>query len=161
MSIDKKKLFDKKAVFVTDKTDRNEIFRDVYQKLLDLGYVKGDFIENIIEREDKYPTGISTHPLSHDLPNVAIPHTEGKFVNTQLIVPIALKNPVKFNNMVNPTESFDVKFLFMILNDNPDLHSNILAQIMDFLAQTEVDDLNELFNETYHAQINDILDNNF
>ncbi|MCT3347780.1 PTS sugar transporter subunit IIA [Lactobacillus hominis] len=161
MSIDKKKLFNKKAVFVTDKTDRNEIFRDVYQELLDLGYVKGDFIQNIIEREDKYPTGISTRPLSHDLPNVAIPHTEGKFVNKQMIVPIALKQPVKFNNMVNPTETLEVKFLFMILNDNPDLHSNILANIMDFLAQTDVEDLNDLFNETDPEQIYDFLETNF
>lgn len=154
-------LFDQKAVFVTDKTDRNEIFKDVYQKLLELGYVKGDFITNIIEREDKYPTGISTHPLSHDLPNVAIPHTEGSFVNTQLIVPVALKNPVQFHNMVNPSEKFDVKFLFMILNDNPDLHANILAQIMDFLANTDVDDLNKLFNETNAKEIYSFLESNF
>lgn len=129
--------------------------------MLDLGYVKGDFIENIIEREEKYPTGISTRPLSRELPNVAIPHTEGKFVNTRLIVPIALKKPVQFNNMVNPSESFDVKFLFMILNDNPDMHSNILAQIMDFLAKTDADDLNQLFNSVDSDKIYEFLENNF
>lgn len=154
-------LFRKDAVFVTDKTDRNEIFKDVYQKLLDMGLVKGDFIDNIIEREEKYPTGILTRPLSRELPNVAIPHTEGKFVNARLIVPIALKNPVTFNNMVNPTEELQVKFLFMILNDDPDMHANILARIMDFLAGSSPDDLNELFNSTSPAKIYQMLEENF
>ncbi|MBD5430671.1 PTS sugar transporter subunit IIA [Lactobacillus sp.] len=154
-------LFRRDAVFVTDKTDRNEIFKDVYQNLLDMDLVKGDFIDNLIEREEKYPTGILTRPLHHDLPNVAIPHTEGKFVNTHLIVPVALKEPVSFNNMVNPTEQLQVKFLFMILNDDPDLHANILSRIMDFLASSSPDDLNELFNSTSPAIIYQMLEENF
>ena len=36
------------------------------------------------------------------MPNVAIPHTEGEFVNARLIVPIALKHPIKFQNMIEP-----------------------------------------------------------
>lgn len=154
-------LFRKDAVFVTDKTDRNEIFKDVYHKLLDMGLVKGDFIENIIDREEKYPTGILTRPLSRELPNIAIPHTEGEYVNTRLIVPVALEKPVIFNNMVNPTEELEVKFLFMILNDDPDMHANILARIMDFLAQSSPDDLNELFNSTSPARIYQMLEENF
>lgn len=157
----KKNLFDPEAVFVTDLTDRNEIFKTVSQKLYDLGYVKEDFLGDIIEREDKYPTGISMRPLSRKLPDVAVPHTEGNYVSTQLIVPIALRNSATFNNMVNPTEKLKVKFLFLILNNNPDMHSTILAKIMDFLAGTSVDDLNELFNSDSNEEIYDFLENNF
>lgn len=157
----KKSLFDPEAVFVTDLTDRNEIFKTVSQKLYDLGYVKEDFLGDIIEREDKYPTGISMRPLSRELPDVAVPHTEGDYVSAQLIVPIALRNSATFNNMVNPSEALEVKFLFLILNNDPDMHSTIFAKIMDFLAGTSVDDLNELFNSDSNEEIYDFLENNF
>lgn len=100
-------------------------------------------------------------PLSRKLPDVAVPHTEGNYVSTQLIVPIALRNSATFNNMVNPTEKLKVKFLFLILNNDPDMHSTILAKIMDFLAGTSVDDLNELFNSDSNEEIYDFLENNF
>ncbi len=41
----------------------------------------------------------------------AIPHTEGEFVNARLIVPVGLKHPIKFKNMVNPSQELEVKFL--------------------------------------------------
>ena len=100
-------------------------------------------------------------PLSRELPDVAVPHTEGDYVSAQLIVPIALRNSATFNNMVNPSEALEVKFLFLILNNDPDMHSTILAKIMDFLAGTSVDDLNELFNSDSNEEIYDFLENNF
>ena len=48
-------LFDPKTVFVTGETDRNKIFKAVYEKLYDLGYVKKDFINNLMEREEMLP----------------------------------------------------------------------------------------------------------
>ena len=158
---DTNSLFDPKTVFVTDEADRNKIFKAVYEKLYNLGYVKKDFINNLMEREEKYPTGVSTRPLSRELPNVAIPHTEGQYVNKRLIVPVGLKTPVTFNNMVNPSESFEVKFLFILLNKDPKTHSNMLAKIMDFLAETPVTDLKELFDSTDPNYIYNFLDNNF
>jgi PTS system galactitol-specific IIA component len=58
-------------------------------------------------------------------------------------------------------EALEVKFLFLILNNDPDMHSTILAKIMDFLAGTSVDDLNELFNSDSNEEIYDFLENNF
>lgn len=109
-------LFARDAVYVSDAVDRDSVFSDVYQHLLKAGYVKGNFLSHVLEREDQYPTGIDTSPISKDLPNVAIPHTEGEFVNARLIVPVALKHPIKFKNMVDPSQELDVKFWFMILN---------------------------------------------
>ncbi|MCZ3622216.1 PTS sugar transporter subunit IIA [Lactobacillus mulieris] len=154
-------LFAPNAVFFTEKQARNEIFEEVYQKLLKLNYVKGNFLDNVIQRENTYPTGIDTSPISGELANVAIPHTEGEFVNTRLIVPIALKYPVKFNNMIDPSQELEVKFLFMILNNDPEGQANILAQIMDFLASTSVLQLNKLFNLTDTNKIYEFLSENF
>ena len=48
--------------------------------------------------------------------------------------------------MIEPDKELDVKFLFMILNNDPEGQANILAQIMDFLNSTPVDQLTKLFN---------------
>ena len=95
-----KKFFVPDAVFVVDQFDQDQVLKVIYDKLLELGYVKGDFLSHIIEREHNFPTGLDTDTLGKDIPNIAIPHTEGEFVNTRLIVPVALKNPVIFHNMI-------------------------------------------------------------
>lgn len=112
------------------------------------------YIANIPELAD-------TSPISKELPNVAIPHTEGEFVNARLIVPVALKHPIKFQNMIAPDESLEVKFLFMILNNDPEGQANVLAQIMGFLSTTPVEDLIRLFNLTSTKEIFDFMSENF
>lgn len=154
-------LFANNAVFVSDADNQDAVFAEIYAHLLADGYVTGDFLEHVIEREHEYPTGIDTSPISPDLPDIAIPHTEGEFVNTSLIVPIKLNHKIKFNNMIDPSQQLDVKFLFMILNNNPEGQANILAQIMDFLSQTEVDKLNELFDMEDSQKIFEFLSTNF
>ena len=154
-------LFAKDAVYISDSVDRDMVFSDVYRNLLKAGYVKGNFLSHVLEREDLYPTGIDTSPISKKLPNIAIPHTEGEFVNARLIVPVLLKHPIRFNNMVDPQKTLDVSFLFMILNNDPTGQANVLAQIMDFLAHTSVDKLMELFSLDSTKEIYDFLAGNF
>lgn len=154
-------LFAKDAVYISDSVDRDMVFSDVYRNLLKAGYVKGNFLSHVLEREDLYPTGIDTSPISKELPNIAIPHTEGEFVNARLIVPVLLKHPIRFNNMVDPQKTLDVSFLFMILNNDPTVQANVLAQIMDFLAHTSVDKLMELFSLDSTKEIYDFLTENF
>lgn len=154
-------LFAKDAVYISDAVDRDMVFSDVYRNLLKAGYVKGNFLSHVLEREDLYPTGIDTSPISKELPNIAIPHTEGEFVNARLIVPVLLKHPIRFNNMVDPQKTLDVSFLFMILNNDPTGQANVLAQIMDFLAHTSVDKLMELFSLDSTKEIYDFLTENF
>lgn len=154
-------LFAKDAVYISDSVDRDIVFSDVYRNLLKAGYVKGNFLSHVLEREDLYPTGIDTSPISKKLPNIAIPHTEGEFVNARLIVPVLLKHPIRFNNMVDPQKTLDVSFLFMILNNDPTGQANVLAQIMDFLAHTSVDKLMELFSLDSTKEIYDFLTENF
>ncbi|APT18372.1 phosphoenolpyruvate-dependent sugar PTS family porter, EIIA 2 [Amylolactobacillus amylotrophicus DSM 20534] len=141
----KKTLFAPDAVFISKETSRDAVFEDVARQLLQAGYVKDDFLCNLKERENNYPTGIDITPISTELANVAIPHTEGEFVNARLIVPVKLTQEVTFKNMILPDEELSVKFLFMILNNDPEGQANVLAQIMDFLSQTPVADLQQLF----------------
>ena len=156
-----KKFFVPDAVFVVDQFDQDQVLKVIYDKLLELGYVKGDFLSHIIEREHNFPTGLDTDTLGKDIPNFAIPHTEGEFVNTRLIVPVALKNPVIFYNMIKPDETLEVKFLFMLLGNNPDGQASLLASVMRFLANTPANELREVFNFTNSEAIYEFLEQKF
>ena len=156
-----KTLFDPTAVFVTEQTTQAAIFQEVADKLVEKQYVKPEFLVNLSEREKNYPTGIDMSVVNPDYPNVAIPHTEGEFVNVRLVVPIKLVHPVEFHNMIDPIDKFDVSFLFMILNNDPDGQANVLAEIMGFLTTTPAEDLENLFGETNRAAIYSFLNTFF
>ena len=38
--------------------------------------------------------------------------------------------------MINPEQPLEVKFLFMLLDNDPDGQAELLASVMDFLADT-------------------------
>ncbi|KRL90123.1 PTS sugar transporter subunit IIA [Lactobacillus kalixensis] len=144
--MNKSAIFSRDAVFTSFQSNQDQLLKEIYDKLLDLGYVKGDFLAHIIEREHNFPTGLDTSTLGENLPNIAIPHTEGEFVNKRLIVPVALENPVVFHNMIRPDEELSVKFLFMLLETNPDGQAKLLSQVMNFLAKTPEEDLRNFLN---------------
>ena len=154
-------LFDSSLVFIEDGTDQDTIFKQVSDKLVALGAVKPDFYQHLREREKAYPTGIDMSVVNPDYPNVAIPHTEGEFVNVRKVVPIRLKQPVEFANMIDPNQKFNVSFLFMILNNDPEGQANVLAQIMDFLTTSSEKTPNRLFHAEDTATIHDILATSF
>ena len=52
-------------------TERDELLHEMADYLSSLGYVKSSYGNSVIERENKYPTGIDTDPIP-----VAIPHSE-------------------------------------------------------------------------------------
>ena len=124
------------------------MLKEIYDNLREQGYVKGNFLSHIVDREHNFPTGLDTSTLGKNIPNIAIPHTEGEFVNTRLIVPVSLVHPVVFHNMINPTQPLEVKFLFMLLDNDPDGQAELLASVMDFLVDTPANELREVFNFT-------------
>lgn len=155
------KLFEKEFTFVSSRQTQSDVFKEVYLKLLEKNVVKSEFLVNLLEREKNYPTGIDLSPINNELPNIAIPHTESEFVNTTLIVPVKLVHPITFNNMMNSSETLSVSFMFMILNNLKEEQSSILANIMDFLASTPVDVLQQFFALDSSEQIYSVLNDNF
>lgn len=162
MEIEKNQLlFAKNDIFVSQFSTQKEVFKEISQALLDEGLVKKEFLENLMNREQNFPTGIDLSVVDPELPNVAIPHTEGEFVNIRRVIPIKLLKPIKFFNMIQPDQELEVKFMFMILNNDPDGQANILAQIMNFLTATSKENLKEFFEMQEPKEIFDFLNNNF
>lgn len=154
-------LFNEKEVFVSNASTQEEVFREVAEILYKRDLVTKDFINNLLEREENYPTGIDMSVVSEKIPNIAIPHTESEFVKARMIVPIKLNKEISFHNMIDPTKEFDVKFLFMILNNDPEGQSNILARIMDFMARTSENELVSFFKASDPKDIYSFLNRKF
>lgn len=156
-----KNFFAADAVFVSEQTNQYEVLKESYDRLRELDYVKGDFLSQVVKRENEYPTGIDTSNLDKNLPNIALPHTEGRFVNTTLIVPIKLANNVVFHNMVRPQEELSVNFLFMLLDASPDGQAKLQAKVVGFLAHTQARQLATFFNLTEPEAIYEFLKQRF
>lgn len=154
-------LFHQETTFISDATSQDAVFKEIAQKLYQQELVTADFLENLISREANYPTGLDLTVISSHYPNIAIPHTESEFVKTCRIVPVKLNYPITFHNMIAPDASFEVRFLFMILNDDLGDQAGILANIMDFLNRTPKDDLMAFFQLESTESIYQFLANHF
>ncbi len=154
-------LFSEDEVYISKASTQEDVFREIADSLLKKDLVTKDFINNLMEREQNYPTGIDMSVVSPKIPNIAIPHTESEFVKVRLIVPIKLDKEISFHNMIDPSKEFPVKFLFMILNNDPEGQSNILAQIMDFMARTSENELVPFFKSDDPKEIYSFLSRKF
>jgi PTS system galactitol-specific IIA component len=154
-------LFQPETIYTSTATSQVEVFKEIAQKLYQRNLVTASFVDNLIDREIHYPTGMDLSVISSHYPNIAIPHTECEFVKTRRIIPVKLINPLTFHSMIAPASTLEVHFLFMILNDDPEGQVNVLAQIMDFISQTPSDQLEHFFKLTTPNEIYQFLNQNF
>ncbi|EOH97626.1 PTS sugar transporter subunit IIA [Enterococcus pallens] len=154
-------LFKRETVYVSEKNSPEDVFEEVYLDLLKQGLVTVDFLASLLEREHNYPTGLDLTPIDRQLPNIAIPHTESEYVRTTRVIPIKLKTPLIFHNMIAPDDQLTVCFLFMILNENGVEQAGVLADIMDFINRTEKQALLSFFSSENPEEIYQFLENNF
>ena len=73
-----------------------EVIEIAANELYQRGVVKKNFLENVLKRENEFPTGLNTGKYC-----VAIPHTDSDYVNRSQIEFVSLKEPVYFKNMAN------------------------------------------------------------
>jgi PTS system galactitol-specific IIA component len=102
-----------------------ETYEDVFEKMapkfLELGYVNEKYLPTIKVREAQYPTALPVEPYP-----IAIPHTEADAIIRPFIAPVRLKNTVKWGDMSNPDNKFDVKLVFMLGFKDPGEHIELL-----------------------------------
>lgn len=112
---------------------KEEVFRELYNKLYESSYVKESFLNAIIEREKKFPTGLQLSKY-----NVAIPHTDAEHVLKPAIAMATLAKPVVFKNMANPQEDINVSIVFMLALNAAHSQVEMLQQLIELIQ-------NELF----------------
>lgn len=94
--------------------DKETVVRELGLLLLKYGYVNEGFIEAVLEREKKFPTGLPT-----EIP-VAVPHTEAGYCNQNAIAIATLSNAVTFHEMGNCNKELQVSIVVMLAIKEPE-----------------------------------------
>ncbi|MDD5799153.1 MAG: PTS sugar transporter subunit IIA [Coriobacteriales bacterium] len=103
----------------------NELFEKMNQVFLDGGYVNEKYLPTIEERESKYPTALPVEPDP-----IAIPHTEADAIITPFIAPVRLATTIPWGDMSDPTNTLQVKLVFMLGFNEPGAHIELLQILM-------------------------------
>ncbi|MCE5003663.1 PTS sugar transporter subunit IIA [Staphylococcus pseudoxylosus] len=111
-----------------DVSNREEALKILSKELLNRDKVEIDFLQNLLEREEKAPTGLSIYDYG-----IAIPHTEPQYVKEDSVAIAVLKKPIPFYDMVTKSETISVNIIFLLALTESNKHLNILSQIMDLV----------------------------
>lgn len=85
-----------------------EAFQIIASKLKDKGMVKDNYIKGIIEREQKFPTGLITRYM-----NIALPHADPEYIVKPFVFICRLNQAVTCYQM-GDNQQMDVKDLFFL-----------------------------------------------
>lgn len=112
--------------------DREILLEELSEILKEKGYVKESYQRAILEREQKYPTGLNTPGIP-----LAMPHAEAEHVNKPAILVARFTEPVTFKEMGNSGNDVQAKFVFMLAVSDPEGHLATLSQFMSIFSQEE------------------------
>ncbi|OIJ12579.1 PTS sugar transporter subunit IIA [Anaerobacillus alkalilacustris] len=127
-----------------------EILENMGKNLREKGLVKDSFIEAVIERENKFATGLPTRSIS-----VAIPHTDSEHVNQKSISLGILKDTVDFGIMGEESATTPVKLVFMLAMNEQHSQLSLLQKLMQLFQEEET--LQRLVNESSKTTIKEII----
>ncbi|MFP3121963.1 PTS sugar transporter subunit IIA [Ectobacillus funiculus] len=111
-------------------SNKEEALKILSDSLLEQGFIHDDFYENLLNREQNFPTGLESFETG-----IAIPHTEPKHVKQDSIAVAVLDQPITFQSMVDKSMSIDVKIIFLLSLSQSTKHLNILRQIMELIKE--------------------------
>ncbi|MEO3992403.1 PTS sugar transporter subunit IIA [Pseudocitrobacter cyperus] len=109
-----------------------DFFHSIFSLLKEGGYVEDSFLDAILVREKKYPTGLPTLPVA-----IALPHTDPQHVIRPFISVTRLLQPVAWQEMGNDDNTLNVQFIVLLGFVDHSSHLAVLQQLMDCLADEE------------------------
>lgn len=127
---DYSKLFDKELIFLNlDVSNRNELFKKVYEKLAEKGLVKESYLDALTKREDEFPTGVVTQFLP-----IALPHANPENVNHPFIAVVQTKDDIRVQQMGTNEDEDTKNFFFLgIVKETQDLQVKLLQRFMQLM----------------------------
>jgi PTS system galactitol-specific IIA component len=120
------------------------------EQLKEKGYVYETFANAVVEREEKYPTGLYLGKI-----NVAIPHTDTKHVKQSGVAILTLDKPVIFNKMDDPSQTIPVLIIFLLAVSEPNEYVQFLSKLAENFSKEEV--IKIIYEETNPATMTEIL----
>ncbi len=127
----------------------NEVLEYLATKLYEKNLVIEEYIESVLEREGEYPTGLPAKI------NVAIPHTDNKFVKETAIAVGILDSPVEFNSMENPNKKLKVNLVIMLAIKDSNKQINLLQSVISLIQNDS--DVKNIIESSDKANTKNIL----
>ncbi len=110
---------------------KEDLFKVLYEKLYNSGFVKESFLDGIKSREEKFPTGLQLNKYG-----VALPHTDPEHVISPAIAVATLAKPVIFKDMAASSNDLEVNVVFMLALK--EAHSQVeMLQKLAYLIQND------------------------
>lgn len=134
--------------------DAEDVLTQMAVFLEERGYVEEGYLEMLLEREAKFPTGLATEPFA-----VALPHTDPKHVLKPCILISKLKEPVEFYEMGKENELVKAKYVFGLVVEKSEHHIDILQRVIGFFMDRGV--MNQLYEAEEPVDIANILYGSF
>lgn len=121
--------------------DCYEAIRKAGTYLYDKGYVKENFAEECLKREQSYPTGLpSATPI-------AIPHCSSKFVEKEGMCVLRLKKEVEFLRMDDFEKKISTSLVFNLALQKDEEHVSFLKKFMTALGSEQGDFVRECMGQ--------------
>lgn len=131
-------MIDKRLIFCKLKArDFNDVVRELGSKMEKYDFVKSSYIDAVIEREQKFPTGLEMGEYG-----VAIPHADQRHVNKSVVAVASLEKPIGVSSMINPSKKIRVGLVFLLAVREPEKQVKILSKLMAIFQ--DIDLLNKI-----------------
>ena len=115
-----------------DFSDREEMFNEIGTVLIEKGMVKPVYIEEILKREENFPTGIDLGYMQ-----VAMPHVEAKYVNDNAVFIVTTKKGVEFDN-AEDDGTVNSKIIFGLIVKDSEKHLDFLMKLVELYQKEDV-----------------------
>ncbi|MFH1446539.1 MAG: PTS sugar transporter subunit IIA [Chloroflexota bacterium] len=122
---------------------KEEVIKVLADKLKAKGYVKDGYYENVVSREEKFPTGLPT------IIPVALCHTEAQFVNQSALAVGTMAHPVEFCEMGTPERNIKAEIIFLLaLNDPKDQVGWLKKMVTVFKSKETLEAIRDATDKT-------------
>lgn len=109
--------------------NRREALQRLVGGLKSKGYVDDEFLNQAVQREEEYPTGLRFENIA-----IAIPHASPAHVHTSACAIGRCASPVLFKNMEEPAEEIPVELICVLALKNPNDHLALMNRLMNLFA---------------------------
>lgn len=112
---------------------RQEALSFLSDNLRMAGYVKEPYKNSLLEREEKYPTGLALA----DSVNIAIPHTETELVEEDMFVIGVPQTNIEFRRIDDPSQEMCVDLIFLFVIRDPQEYLKVLSKLTENFTNKE------------------------
>lgn len=115
-------------------TDAASAIRLLAEAAVEQGYAEPSFVAAVLDREDRYPTGL---PLP--LPT-AIPHADAVHVRRRALAALVPRQPLAFAEMGGSGRTVEARLVLMLLVDDPTRQVPLLGRLLKVLQAPDLEE---------------------